>query len=258
MTLENQSEATYIFTFKNNPPRFSSKFPNSACFYPKRSLYCFKMAEENWPMVFFITNKQTKKPRILYKITSRNTWKVCGRWALTITYMVAGARWTSISERCEKPKPHPVSGSSAGGDGEDGGQRRMSRLVQLPTDKNSTVTQITMLYNCGEQKSISECTKYWTLKHVACSMKHMGYNSRKPPWDLLISAKNNNLEATLGTDSTKLDSKRSEKELKDQHVVHSDMFFCTPQLLMCFVWATMRSSCRTSLSSRIFHTPKNI
>ena len=32
----------------------------------------------------------------------------------------------------------------------------MARLIQA--DRKSTVTQITTLYNCGEQKSFSECT----------------------------------------------------------------------------------------------------
>ena len=60
----------------------------------------------------------------------------------------------------------------------------MDRLVGA--DSEATVTQITSLYSCGEQKSISECTTRGTLRW-------MGYDSRRPRQVPLLSAKNRNL-----------------------------------------------------------------
>ena len=60
----------------------------------------------------------------------------------------------------------------------------MARLVR--PDRKATVTLITTRYNCGEQKSISECTTRRTLWR-------MGYNSRRPRQVSLPSAKNRKL-----------------------------------------------------------------
>lgn len=48
----------------------------------------------------------------------------------------------------------------------------------------TSILQITTLYNCGEQKSFSECTRN-------LSLKLMGYN--KPCWVPFLSAKNRKL-----------------------------------------------------------------
>ena len=60
----------------------------------------------------------------------------------------------------------------------------MDRLVGA--DSEATVTQITSLYSCGEQKSISEST-------ICQTLRRMGYNSRRL-WQIpLLSAKNRNM-----------------------------------------------------------------
>ncbi len=61
------------------------------------------------------------------------------------------------------------------------GQRRMGRLVR--DDRKTTVTQITTRYNQGMQNTISEHTTRRTLKQ-------MGYSSRRPHREPLLSAKN--------------------------------------------------------------------
>ena len=48
-------------------------------------------------------------------------------------------------------------------------QRRKARQGQLETDRKVTVTQITMHYNSGMQKSISEHTMHQTSKWIGCS-----------------------------------------------------------------------------------------
>ena len=57
----------------------------------------------------------------------------------------------------------------------------MFRLVRA--ERKATVTQITTLNNCGEQKSISECTTRRTLRFHFCQLR---------------------TEAAMGTDSSKL------------------------------------------------------
>ncbi len=61
------------------------------------------------------------------------------------------------------------------------GQRRMGRLVRY--DRKATVTQITTRYNQCMQNTISEHTTRRTLKQ-------MGYSSRRPHLEPLLSAKN--------------------------------------------------------------------
>lgn len=54
-------------------------------------------------------------------------------------------------------KKHPVSSSSTDRNSMlEKGQWRIARLIQA--DRNATVTQLTVLYNCGEQTNLSECT----------------------------------------------------------------------------------------------------
>lgn len=62
---------------------------------------------------------------------------------------------------------HQVSSSSVGG--------------------TAFLTQILSLYNCGDQKSISEHTKHPTLRW-------MDHNSSRPYWFPLLSVKNRNLK----------------------------------------------------------------
>lgn len=71
------------------------------------------------------------------------------------------------------------------------GQRRMARLVQA--DRKATVTEITMRYNSGVQKSISERTARRTLKL-------MGYSGSTPVSQV------QELQATMDTDSPQMDS----------------------------------------------------
>ncbi len=61
------------------------------------------------------------------------------------------------------------------------GQRRKGRLVR--DDRKATVTQITTRYNQCMQNTISEHTTRRTLKQ-------MGYSSRRPHLEPLLSAKN--------------------------------------------------------------------
>ena len=63
-------------------------------------------------------------------------------------------------------------------------QRRMVRPVGA--DRRATVTQITTLYNHGEQKSSSEWTARPTLRST-------GHDSRRPRLAPLLSAKNRSL-----------------------------------------------------------------
>ncbi len=81
------------------------------------------------------------------------------------------------------------------------GQRRMGRLVR--DDRKTTVTQITTHYNQDLQNTISEHTTHRTLKQ-------MGSSSRRPHRVPLLSAKNRR-QATIHTDSPKLDNRRLEK-----------------------------------------------
>lgn len=97
-------------------------------------------------------------------------------------------------------KNHPVRRKFCGWnhlvDGK--GQRRIVKLVQA--HRMPTVNQITILYICGEQKTISVCTTYWSLRQ-------MGYNSRKRrgvPIPVSQQQKQK-AEAILDTDSLKLD-----------------------------------------------------
>ncbi len=60
-------------------------------------------------------------------------------------------------------------------------QRRMVRLVR--DDRKATVVQINTRYNQGMQNTISEHTTRRTLKQ-------MGYSSRRPHREPLLSAKN--------------------------------------------------------------------
>ena len=64
------------------------------------------------------------------------------------------------------------------------GQRRMVRAVQA--DRKARLTQITTLYNCGEQRSFSESTTHPTLRW-------MSHNSRRSCLVPLLSSKNINL-----------------------------------------------------------------
>ncbi|XDV11899.1 hypothetical protein PO909_000694 [Leuciscus waleckii] len=58
------------------------------------------------------------------------------------------------------------------------GQRRMGRLIQA--DRRATLTEITTRYNRGMQQSICEAT----------TLRRMGYNSRRPHREPLISTTN--------------------------------------------------------------------
>lgn len=49
------------------------------------------------------------------------------------------------------------------------GQQRISRMVE--SDRKASVTQITTLYNCGEQKTISERTARRTLRRMGYRKK---------------------------------------------------------------------------------------
>lgn len=71
------------------------------------------------------------------------------------------------------------------------GQRRTARLVQA--DRKATVTEITMLYNSGELKGISERTARRTLKL-------MGYSGSTPVSQV------QEMQAAMSTGSPQLDN----------------------------------------------------
>ena len=87
----------------------------------------------------------------------------------------AGSR---VCRECCRKTKHPVSSSSVGKKHlvNERGQRRRAR--QVAADRKVTVTQITMHYNSGMQKSTSE--------HTMCQTSNwIGYSGRRP-----ISLKN--------------------------------------------------------------------
>ena len=79
---------------------------------------------------------------------------------ISVTADLLGFLHTTVSrvysEWCEKrKKKNPVSRQKCHVDKR--GQQRIARLVR--GDRKATVTQITALYNCGEQKGITERTE---------------------------------------------------------------------------------------------------
>ncbi len=88
-----------------------------------------------------------------------------------------------FTENGPNKRKYPVSGQLCGRQClvDVRAQRRMGRLVR--DDRMATVTQITTRYNQGMQNIISERTTHRTLKQ-------MGYSSRRPHREPLLSAMN--------------------------------------------------------------------
>lgn len=71
----------------------------------------------------------------------------------------------------------------------------MTKLFQAAT--KDTAAQIPAFYNCGEQENILVIIKHLTFRQ-------MGYNSRKPHWAQLLTAKKRESEAFMGAVSPNL------------------------------------------------------